>query len=121
MSSSVSGGGGELTMYLKHLTESVRFSSRPTAKATETYFETLIILLLLLVDDTQAKVDLVGLFEVRLHLHDLRESFLGVIKRSVAVVQYTDAIPQLWLLQFSFSGALIEIALSDNLLWGFEA
>ena len=44
-----------------------------------TYVETLIKFLLLFVYYTKAKVDFVGLFEVGLHAHDLRKSFLGML------------------------------------------
>ena len=44
-----------------------------------TYVETLVEFLLLLVDYAETEVDLVGLFKVGLHAHDLGESFLGVL------------------------------------------
>lgn len=57
------------------------------------YLEALIVLLLLFVYDAKAEVDLVGLFEVGLHLHDLGEGFLGVVQRTISVVENADAIP----------------------------
>ena len=63
------------------------------------YLKTLVIFLLLLVDYAQAEVDLVRLLEIRLHLHDLRKCFFGVVQRPVAVIQDADTIPKFRLLQ----------------------
>lgn len=49
-------------------------------------FQTLRELLLLLVYDTEAEVDFVGLFEFGSHPHDLGESLLGVVERTVAII-----------------------------------
>jgi hypothetical protein len=68
MSSSVSGRGGLVTMYLKHC-GTVRGCS--VVDSIDTYVQTLIELLLLLVYYTQAEVDLIGLLERGLHAHDL--------------------------------------------------
>lgn len=68
---------------------------REALKTRFTHFETLLKLLLLLVNDTESEVDLVCLLEVGLHAHDLREGFLGVLQRAVAIVQDTNAIPKL--------------------------
>lgn len=62
------------------------------------YLQTLTEFLLLFVDDAKSEVDLVGLFEIRLHPHNLREGFFGMLKRSIAIVEYANAIPQLGLL-----------------------
>ena len=78
MSSSVRGGGGELTMYLKHwelVSDSIWLD-----KALVTYIQTLRKLLLLLVNYAKPEINFVGLFKVRLHLHNLRECFLGVLQ-----------------------------------------
>lgn len=85
-------------MYLKHLRH---VSKRPceTGSGFLTYLETLVVLLLLLVYDAKSEVYFVGLFEAGLHLHHLGEGFLGMIQRSVAVVQYTNAVPKLRLLR----------------------
>ena len=58
-----------------------------------THLKTLAILLLLLVYDPEAEVDLVGLLKIWLHLHDLGECFLGMVQRAIAIVQYANAIP----------------------------
>ena len=50
------------------------------------YLQTLLKLLLLFVDYAQSEVNLVGLFKVWLHSHDLRKGFLGVLKRAVPVI-----------------------------------
>jgi hypothetical protein len=42
----------------------------------KTYFKTRLIFLLLLVNYTKTEINFIGLFEIRLHAHDLRESFL---------------------------------------------
>jgi hypothetical protein len=62
------------------------------------YLKTLLVLLLLLVNYTEAKVDFVGLFEIRLHAHDLRKRFFGVLKRSIAIVKNSNAVPKFWFL-----------------------
>lgn len=66
-----------------------------------TYLKALAEFLLLLIDDTQPEVYFVSLVEVRLHLHDLGECLFGMLQRPIAIVQYTDAIPQTRLLQQS--------------------
>lgn len=63
------------------------------------YLQALAELLLLLIDYTQAEVDFVGLFKVGCHAHHLRERFLCVVERTVAIIKDTDAIPQFGLLQ----------------------
>lgn len=60
-----------------------------------TYIQTLIELLLLLVNYTQTEVDLVCFLKVGFHAHDLGECFLGMLQRAIAIVQNADAIPQL--------------------------
>lgn len=85
-------------MYLKHLIGLAKEKKREK-KAIVAYLQALVELLLLLIDYTQAEVDFVGLFEVGSHAHDLRESFLCVVERTVAIIENTDAIPQFGLLQ----------------------
>ena len=63
-----------------------------------TNLETLVEFLLLLVDYTEAKVDLVGLLKIGLQFHDLRKCFLGVLERTVPIVEDSYAIPKLGLL-----------------------
>lgn len=58
------------------------------------YLQTLVVLLLLLVDNPQTKVYLVCFFEIRLHTHHLRESLFGMFQRAIAIVQDTNTIPQ---------------------------
>lgn len=99
MSSSVRGCGGELTIYLKHFGTCQHAPQEEKIPVScSAYLKTLAVLGLLLVYYAQAKVDLVGLFEIWLHLHDLRKGFLGVIQRAIPVVQNTNAIPQFRLL-----------------------
>lgn len=78
---------------LEALALSVSVFSQVRPSALETYFQALIVLLLLLVDDTETEVDLVRFLEIGLHSHDLREGFFGMLQRSVAVIQYPDSIP----------------------------
>lgn len=61
----------------------------------------MVVLLLLLVNDTKAEVDLVGLLEVRLHLHHLGKGLFRMVKRAVAVVKNAYPIPKFRLLQKS--------------------
>jgi len=53
---------------------------REAFKTRFTDLETLLELLLLLVNYAKSEVDLICLFEVGLHAHDLREGFLGVLQ-----------------------------------------
>jgi hypothetical protein len=61
----------------------------------DTYVQTLIKLLLLLVDYAETEVYLIGLLEVWLHAHNLRKGLLGMLERAIAVVQDADAVPEL--------------------------
>jgi len=63
------------------------------------YFQALLKLLLLLVDDAKSEVNLIGLFKVWLHAHDLREGLFGVLQGAIAVVQNANAIPEFGFLQ----------------------
>lgn len=59
-----------------------------------TYLQTLAKLLLLLVYNAQAEIDLIGLLEIGSHAHDLGEGFFGVIERAITIVEDTDTVPQ---------------------------
>lgn len=59
------------------------------------YVETLVELLLLFVNYAKTEIDLVGLFEVWLHAHDLRESLFSMFERSVAIVEDANPVPKL--------------------------
>lgn len=98
MSSSVSGVGGTETMYRKHCKQLATAQRGNLASGCSAYLETLLVLLLLLVNYTKPEVDFVGLFEVRLHAHDLRKRFLGMLKRPVAVIEDANSIPKFWFL-----------------------
>jgi hypothetical protein len=60
--------------------------------------EALCVLVARFVDDAQTKVDLVCLFEIGVHVHDMGEGLFGVVQGAVAVIEYAYAIPQLGLL-----------------------
>ena len=60
----------------------------------EPYLERLVVFLLLLVDYSQSEVNLMGLVEIRLHLHDLREGLLRMVQRAVTVIEYANAVPK---------------------------
>jgi hypothetical protein len=62
------------------------------------YLKTLLVLLLLLVNYAETKVDLIGLFEIRLHPHDLRKGLFGMFERPITIVQNSNTIPKLWFL-----------------------
>lgn len=70
-----------------------------TKAVIDPYIQTVAEFLLLLVYYAQAEVDFVGLFKVRGHTHNLGESLLGMVERTVAVVEYSNSIPEFWLLQ----------------------
>lgn len=63
-----------------------------------TYLKTALELALLLVDYAQAEVNLCRLLIVGLILHHLGKGLLGVFKRTMAIVEYTDPVPQLRIL-----------------------
>jgi hypothetical protein len=63
------------------------------------YLQALLELLLLLVDYTESEVDFICLLEVRLHSHDLGKCFLGMVERSITVVQDSYSVPKLGLLR----------------------
>lgn len=69
------------------------------ARARWTHIQTLVELLLLLIDYAEAEVDLVGLLKVGLHAHDLRKGLFGVLKRAISIIQDSNAIPELWFLE----------------------
>ena len=78
------------------------------------YLETLVVFLLLLVDYTEAEVDFVGLLEIWLHLHDLREGLLGMIKRTISIIQDTYAVPKLGFLERVLSMRLVRYIISQQ-------
>lgn len=96
------GGLGRLKVFLLLVNvtnlEPYIFLGEGTRRVSDDVFEalqTLAELLLLLVDDSQAEINLVGLFKLGSHAHDLRESFLCVVEGAIAVIQDADAVPQL--------------------------
>jgi hypothetical protein len=82
-------------MYLKHYK---KVSGFHVTCLMDTYVQTLIKLLLLLVDYAKAEVNLVGLLKSGLHTHDLREGLFGMLQRAIAIIKYTNAVPKLGLL-----------------------
>lgn len=83
-------------MYLKHC---CTCQNGATFEAQErAYLETLRVLLLLLVYYAQSKVNLIGLFEVWFHAHDLGKGLFGVLEGAVTIVENANAVPQFWLL-----------------------
>jgi hypothetical protein len=113
MSSSVSGRGGLVTIYLKHYNQVSQVQD--TASAS-TYIQTLVELLLLFVNYAEAEINLVGLFEVRLHAHDLREGLFGMLERTITIVENTNAIPKFGLLR-SISKSWTRQMFSRTYLW----
>jgi hypothetical protein len=66
-----------------------------------TYIKTLAEFLLLLVYYAQTEVDLIGLFKLRRHAHDLRKGLFGVVQGSIAIVQDTNTVPELGFLYWN--------------------
>ena len=95
MSSSVRGRGGSVTIYLKHWNWRIRKPAQFRLRRLDTDLQTLVELLLLLVNYSQSEVNLIRLLEIRRHSHDLREGFFGVIEGAIAIVKDTDTVPQL--------------------------
>lgn len=79
-------------MYLKHYTILVSKPSKNICRLV-TNLQALLVLLLLLVDDSQAEVDFIGLLKVWSHAHNLSESLLRMVQRTIAVIKDTNAIP----------------------------
>jgi hypothetical protein len=87
VSETLYGEGGDVS-------ERQRAHRTPPRRTKCAYFEALLKLLLLLVDDAESEVDFVGLLELGVHLENRGEGLLGVIERPIAVVQDADAVPQ---------------------------
>ena len=51
-----------------------------------TYLQTLLVLLLLLVNYAKTEINFISLFKIRLHSHDLRKCFLSVFKRPISII-----------------------------------
>ena len=64
-------------MYLKHWIE---VSTQHVRETHVAYLQALLEFLLLFVDYAESEVDLVCLFKIWLHAHDLRESLFGVFQ-----------------------------------------
>ena len=62
-------------------------------KEIEVYLQTLVVLLLLLIYNAQAEIDFIGFLKIWLHMHDLRKSLFGMLKRSITVIQNANPIP----------------------------
>lgn len=58
------------------------------------YLQTLLVLLLLLVNYSKSKVYLICLFEVGFHSHHLGECFFGMLEGAIAVVENADSVPK---------------------------
>lgn len=84
-----------------------------------TYLEGLVVLLLLLVDYAQPEVYLMGLVEIRLHLHDLRKSIFRVVQGAVSVIQDANAIPKPGFLLFVRVSKLVMGRRRDGPTLGF--
>jgi len=67
------------------------------------YLKTLLVFLLLFVNYAQTEIDLVGLFKVGLHPHDLRKCFFGMLQRTITVIKNSNAIPKFRLLTWNVS------------------
>lgn len=88
-------------MYLKHCAEALENMSCQTPVYTPwPYLQACAVLLLLFVYYPEAEVDLVGLLEVRLHFHDLRERLLRVVVGSVSIVEDSYSVPKFRFLQY---------------------
>ena len=64
----------------------------------DVYLQTEVVLLLLLVNDTQSKVNLADLFKLGIHLGDRGKGFFGVLNRAISIIQYANAVPELGVL-----------------------
>lgn len=86
-----------LLVNMANLEPDVFFGQRARGIANNVFeaLQTLVKLLLLLVYDSQAEVDLIGLLEIGCHAHHLRESLFRMVQRTIAIIQDTDSIPQL--------------------------
>ena len=55
-------------------------------KTDESYLQALVVLLLLFIDYPKTEIYLIRLLKVGLHTHHLGEGFLGMLKRSIAII-----------------------------------
>ena len=54
--------------------------------------------MLLFIDDSEPKVDFIGLVKCRVHSHDLTECLLGVFETTVPIIENADSVPEFRLL-----------------------
>ena len=83
-------------MHMSNLKPDVFFCKRSWRIGHDVFeaFKALIVLLLLLVDYTEAEVDFIGLVKIGLHMHDLREGFFSMLEGAIAIVENANAVPQ---------------------------
>ena len=85
--------------------------------ARSSYLKTLAKFGQLLVYYAESEVNLIGFLEIRLHLHHLGESFLGMLEGAVSVVKDADAIPEF---RFLFSIRTARAGLRRSFTFGFD-
>lgn len=83
-----------------------------------TYLQTLVVFLLLFVYYAKPEIYFVRFLEVWLHVHDLRKGLLGMFERPIAVVEDTNAVPQLWFLKML--AAVTGVRTSSHVPWDLE-
>jgi hypothetical protein len=92
------------SMALAGWTQCIGSTTRQLGCATAyTYIQTFLKLVLLLVDYSQAKINLAGLFKLGSHSHDLRKGFLRMIDRTISIIENSNSVPQFWFLNRSES------------------
>lgn len=80
-------------MYWKHC-KPISMRYRTISGLSSTYLQTLLVLRLLLVYYSQTEIDLICLVKLWRHAHDLGKCLFCMIEGSIAVIEYSDAIPQ---------------------------
>jgi hypothetical protein len=83
--------------------------------ASNIYLKTLSELGLLLVYYSETEIDLVGLLEIRLDLHDLRESLLGIVVATIAIVENANSVPEHRILSYRLVSAQVWRQVPDRL------
>lgn len=66
---------------------------RASIVAPKTYLERLRIFVLLLVDYSKTKINLIRLLKSRIHSHDLAKSLLRVLQATISIIENADAVP----------------------------
>lgn len=74
--------------------EALNVSKLATSLVAGKYLQRLVELVLLLVDNAQSEVDLIGFLKVGCHAHDLGKGLFRVVQGTISVIQDADSVPE---------------------------